>query len=51
LERQLAEANSMLFEAEDTKMERTEAKADEVEMLLNDLEASNQVGNLPSFGL
>ena len=42
LERQLQDARSKISEVEDTRMERSEAKSEEVEMLLNDLEASNQ---------
>ena len=42
MERQLQDARSKISEVEDTRMERSEAKSEEVEMLLNDLEASNQ---------
>ena len=42
LERQLEDARSKISEVEDSRMERSEAKSEQVEMLLNDLEASNQ---------
>ena len=38
----MQDARSKISEVEDTRMERSEAKSEEVEMLLNDLEASNQ---------